>query len=120
MASRVKKRTDTATNRESDKIITRLPAGMRAHLAELAARQGRSMNAVVVTALAGYIARDGDVDTTTVKAALAEMKQEIQYLRDTLGWKHHEPTRQTGELLREARKGAKQKDVQQKTRQSED
>jgi predicted HicB family RNase H-like nuclease len=40
---------NTATNRESDKIIVRLPAGMRKHLAEMAARRGKSMNAEVVT-----------------------------------------------------------------------
>jgi hypothetical protein len=104
MAARVKKRTDTATNRESDKIIVRLPAGMRAQLAEMAARQGRSMNAAVVTALAVYIAHDGDVDDTTVKGALAEMKQEIQYLRDTLGFGDFEPTEQTKAILNKAKK----------------
>jgi hypothetical protein len=56
MAARVKKRTDTATNRESDKIITRLPKGMRAALAQLAAESGRSVNAEVVVALTNYIA----------------------------------------------------------------
>jgi hypothetical protein len=55
MAARVKKRTDTSTNRESDKIITRLPRGMRADLAKLAAERGRSVNAEVVSALAQYI-----------------------------------------------------------------
>jgi len=52
MAARVKKRAGTSTNRESDKIIIRLPAGMRHTLAELAARNGRSMTAEVVAALA--------------------------------------------------------------------
>jgi hypothetical protein len=85
MATRVKKRTDTATNRESDKIIVRLPEGMRAHIAEMAARRGKSMNAEVVTALAVYIAHDGEPDARTIKNALAEMRQEIQYLRETLG-----------------------------------
>jgi hypothetical protein len=86
MAARVKKRTDTSTNRESDKIIVRLPAGMRALLAELAARRGKSMNAEVVTALAVYIAHGGEVDETTIKSSLAELKLEIKHLRDTLGW----------------------------------
>ena len=52
MAARVKKRAGTSTNRESDKIIVRLPEGMRHALAELAAHNGRSMNAEVVAALA--------------------------------------------------------------------
>lgn len=85
MAARVKKRADTSTNRESDKIIVRLPAGMREHLADMAARRGKSMTAEVVTALAIYIAHDGDVDETTVKSALAELKLEIKHLRDALG-----------------------------------
>jgi Arc-like DNA binding dprotein len=85
--ARVKKRTDTATNRESDKIIVRLPAGMRAYLTDMAGRRGRSVNAEVVTALASYIAHDGEVDTSTIKSALAEMKQEITLLRDALGLK---------------------------------
>jgi hypothetical protein len=91
MAARVKKRTDTSTNRESDKIIVRLPAGMRDHLAELAARRGKSMNAEVVTALAFHFAMDGEPDKHSIHAALQEMKQEIKYLRDTLGLKEYEP-----------------------------
>jgi hypothetical protein len=85
MVARVKKRTDTATNRESDKIIVRLPAGMRGVLAEMAARQGKSMNAAAVTALAVYIAHGGDVDETTIKSSLADLKLEIKHLRETLG-----------------------------------
>jgi plasmid stability protein len=56
MTARVKKRIDTATNRESDKIITRLPRGVRADLAKLAAQHGRSVNAEVVLALTRHIA----------------------------------------------------------------
>lgn len=104
MAARVKKRTDTSTNRESDKIIVRLPAGMRAHLADMAARRGKSMNAEVVTALAVYIAHDGDVDETTIKSSLAELKLEIKYLRDTLGWEDHKPAPQTQGQVRKAKK----------------
>jgi hypothetical protein len=54
MAARVKKRACTSTNRESDKIIVRLPEGMRDALAELATRNGRSMTAEVVAALATH------------------------------------------------------------------
>jgi plasmid stability protein len=84
MAARVKKRTDTSTNRESDKIIVRLPKGMRAYLAEMAARRGRSMNAEVVTALAAYFAHDGEVDTSTIKSALVDVNQELKAIRDSL------------------------------------
>ena len=44
--------------RESDKFILRLPDGMRSALAKLAERNGRSMNAEVVTALAMYFAKE--------------------------------------------------------------
>jgi hypothetical protein len=104
MATRVKNRTDTSTNRDSDKIIVRLPAGMRAHVAEMAAHRGKSVNAEVVTALAVYIAHDGEPDQRTIKDSLAELKQEIQYLRDTLGWQDHRPSNQTRELLRKTKK----------------
>jgi hypothetical protein len=80
MATRVKKRTDTSTNRESDKIIVRLPQGMRATLARLAAERGRSMNAEVVTALAAYIAHWGEPDERTIKDALEKLTLEIQFL----------------------------------------
>jgi plasmid stability protein len=83
MASRVKKRTDTSTNRESDKIIVRLPAGMRDQLAQLAARHGKSMNAEVVTALQNHFARGGArPDQDEVMGLLGEMKQTIDNLRD--------------------------------------
>jgi hypothetical protein len=104
MATRVKKRTDTSTNRESDKIIVRLPAGMRAHLADMAARRGKSMNAEVVTALAIYIAHDGDVDETTIKSSLTELKLEIKHLRETLGWRDYEPSAAAQEPERKAKK----------------
>jgi plasmid stability protein len=84
MATRVKKRTDTSTNRESDKIIVRLPTGMRAHLADMAARHGKSMNAEVVTALAAYIAHDGEPDQRTIKDSLGYLSREIMRLREQL------------------------------------
>jgi Arc-like DNA binding domain len=84
MAARVKKRADTSTNRESDKIIARLPAGMRAHLAEMAARKGKSMNAEIVTALAIYIAHDGEQDERTIKSELAELNEGIKLSEDGL------------------------------------
>jgi hypothetical protein len=45
-----------ATSRESDKFILRLPDGMRERLAEVAESQGRTMNAVVIDALAENLA----------------------------------------------------------------
>jgi plasmid stability protein len=58
MAARVKKRVGTSTDRESDKIIVRLPEGMRHTLAKLAARNGRSMTAEVVAALAVHFEQE--------------------------------------------------------------
>ena len=88
MAARVKKRTDTPTNRESDKIIARLPDGMRNHLAEVAEREGRSMNAVVVTALALYFAEESvsaqeriEDDLQGVQIALEKLTKEVTALR---------------------------------------
>jgi plasmid stability protein len=50
----MKKTAAAATSRASDKFILRLPDGMREHLAEVAERNGRSMNAEVIAALAMY------------------------------------------------------------------
>lgn len=44
--------TVTATGRESDKFMLRLPEGMRHHIAEAAKKNGRSMNAEIVQRLA--------------------------------------------------------------------
>jgi uncharacterized protein (DUF1778 family) len=92
MAARVKKRTDTPTNRESDKIIARLPDGMRKHLAEVAEREGRSMNAVVVTALALYFAEESvsaqeriEDDLQGVQIALEKLTKEVAGLRKDTG-----------------------------------
>lgn len=74
MAARVKKRTDTGTNRESDKIIIRLPAGMRDRLHEIAEHNGRSMTAEVVEALQDWISREDR------EASLADTVDRIERL----------------------------------------
>jgi plasmid stability protein len=78
------KKSKTRPGRGSDQFIVRLPAGMRAHIADMAARHGKSMNAEVVTALVNHILRDGEPDQNTVKNALVEMKQEIKRLREDI------------------------------------
>jgi plasmid stability protein len=50
-----KKKIAKRPGRDSDQFIVRFPDGMRSELAELAARNGRSMNAEVVYALALYL-----------------------------------------------------------------
>jgi Arc-like DNA binding domain len=54
--ARTKKRADLSTNRESDKIIVRLPAGMREMLKRLAEENGRSMSSEVAFALTRHFA----------------------------------------------------------------
>jgi Arc-like DNA binding domain len=49
-----KKTTVKRAGRDSDQFMVRLPDGMRKHLARVAERNGRSMNAEIVTALAMY------------------------------------------------------------------
>jgi Arc-like DNA binding domain len=77
MAARVKKRTDTATNRESDKIIVRLPEGMRDMLAKIAAYNGRSMSAEVAFALAIHFAQGWGPET---EASPAELQRNVNEL----------------------------------------
>jgi plasmid stability protein len=70
MAARVKRTTGMATNRESDKIIVRLPEGMRATLAKVAAYHGRSMSAEVAFALARHFAEFSGPITPATPAEL--------------------------------------------------
>jgi plasmid stability protein len=77
MAARVKKRVGTSTNRESDKIIVRLPEGMRHALAELAARNGRSSNAEVVAALVTYLEREKQDQLLGVETAIRELADQL-------------------------------------------
>jgi hypothetical protein len=69
--------TRAATSRESDKFILRLPDGMRERLAEVAESQGRTMNAVVVGALAEYL-----TDAKSIESQLAEIKMMVQALTE--------------------------------------
>jgi plasmid stability protein len=54
MAMMAEKPTAKRVGRDSDQFIVRLPDGMRKHLARIAERNGRSMNAEIVAALAIY------------------------------------------------------------------
>jgi hypothetical protein len=86
MAARVKKRADTSTNRESDKIIIRLPAGMRHFLAEQAGRNGRSMNAEVVRALEIYFANEyaSQKESQSVATAIKDIRDRLDRLSENL------------------------------------
>jgi plasmid stability protein len=82
MAARVKKRTTgTVTNRESDKVIVRLPEGMRAALAARAASNGRSMTAEVVAALSTHLS--GNTEQETLAQARGKIDEAIEALVDT-------------------------------------
>jgi hypothetical protein len=65
------------TSRESDKFILRLPDGMRERLAEVAVSQGRTMNAVVIAALAEYLA-----GAKSLESQLAGIEKAILTLTD--------------------------------------
>jgi len=65
------------TSRESDKFILRLPDGMRERLTEVAESQGRTMNAVVIGALAEYLA-----DAKSLESQLAGIEKAILALTD--------------------------------------
>ena len=58
----------------------RLPDGMREYLAEVAERERRSMNAVIVTALAVYFAQEGTPLDERVKNELGDMQKAIEDL----------------------------------------
>jgi predicted DNA-binding protein len=65
------------TSRDSDKFILRLPDGMRERLAEVAESQGRTMNAVVIGALAEYLA-----NAKSLESQLAGIEKAILALTD--------------------------------------
>jgi predicted DNA-binding protein len=65
------------TGRESDKFILRLPDGMRERLAQVAESQGRTMNAVVIGALAEYLG-----GAKSVESQLAGIEKAILALTD--------------------------------------
>jgi predicted DNA-binding protein len=67
------------TSRESDKFILRLPDGMRERLAEVAESQGRTMNAVVIGALAENLA-----GAKTFERRLDEIEKAIRALTEAV------------------------------------
>jgi hypothetical protein len=78
----VKKAISRKTDRGSEQFQLRLPDGMRKRLADVAERQGHTMNAVIVTALAMYFQYSENQDV-----ALRENQSiatDIKDLRDRL------------------------------------
>jgi hypothetical protein len=77
-----KKTVSKRTGRGSEQFQLRLPDGMREHLAAVAEREGRSMNAVIVTALAIYFAQEGTPLDDRVKNELRDMRKAIKKLTE--------------------------------------
>jgi hypothetical protein len=75
-----KKTVSKKTGRGSEQFQLRMPDGMREQLAEVAEREGRSMNAVIVTALALYFAQEGMSLSDRVKNDLRDMQKAIERL----------------------------------------
>jgi hypothetical protein len=71
--------------KDTDQFIVRMPPGMRDTFAKLAEDHGRSMNAEVVTALAAYIAQDGEPDQKTIKSSFEYVRRELAFLREQIG-----------------------------------
>jgi hypothetical protein len=65
---------------ELEQFQLRFPNGMREYLAEVAERERRSMNAVIVTALAVYFAQEGTPLDERVKNELGDMQKAIEDL----------------------------------------
>ena len=91
-----KKTISKKTGQGSEQFQLRLPDGMREALAELAARNGRSMNAEIVTALAMYFAKED--------AALKESQSIATALKDLLDRLANQDRKLT-ELIRKADTG---------------
>jgi hypothetical protein len=69
----VKRKIGKKTGRESEQFQLRLPDGMRKDLARVAEREGRSMNAVIVTALVVYLEKEKREPLIDVEATIREL-----------------------------------------------
>jgi predicted DNA-binding protein len=88
----VAKRQRKPPSRELDKVVLRLPPGMRDRLRELASARGRSANAVIVDLLEKAMA--DSADQKTLQDMVAELLERVERLeqesrdhRDPSAWK---------------------------------
>ncbi len=88
MTAQAEKLTVKRAGRDSDQFIVRLPDGMRKHLARIAERNGRSMNAEVVAALAMYFEKEDAAKQdqllgveTAIRELAANQHQTIKLLK---------------------------------------
>ena len=77
----MKKTISKKTDHGSEQFLLRLPDGMRERLAKVAERQGHTMNAVIVTALARYF-EDGDAPS--IKDEISELRLRLARLEARL------------------------------------
>jgi predicted DNA-binding protein len=75
----VKKTISKKTDRGSEQFQLRLPDGMRERLARVAERQGHTMNAVIVTALARYFENE-DAGMDAALKGLGDLKGMVDQL----------------------------------------
>jgi predicted DNA-binding protein len=73
------KKTSKKTGPGSEQFQLRLPDGMRKRLAEVAEREGRSMNVVIVTALAMYFENQDAApkESQSVATALKDLRDRL-------------------------------------------
>ena len=74
---------------DRDRIIVRLPDGMRDKLSELAEANGRSMTSEVVAAIEKHLARGSDIEFLEKK--LDELWSHVSELSDRVGSPSHLP-----------------------------
>jgi hypothetical protein len=106
-----------AVGRSSDQFMLRLPDGMRDMIAEMAERNGRSMNAEIVSALAHQIARFAP--NASVPPGMGEimadamveriMRGEIQYEVRAAGQKLEAIAKELDQMTAESRAVSKKK-----------
>jgi hypothetical protein len=74
-----KKTISKRTDRGSEQFLLRLPTGMREHLAKVAEREGHTMSAVIVAALAAYFANQdaASKEGQSVAAALKDLTDRL-------------------------------------------
>jgi hypothetical protein len=85
-AHMAKKTISKKTGPGSEQFQLRLPDGMRKQLAEVAEREGRSMNVVIVTALANYF----ENEDTAPGSKGYQVDTAIKELADQLASQHQE------------------------------
>jgi plasmid stability protein len=107
--SKVAKRQKAESIHDRDRIIVRLPDGMRDKIAAMAAANGRSMTAEVIAALEEHL-KSGD-RITRLEDAVEKNREKIEEIWDSIQMLEREVERFSGAPfsgLRAARKAAQE------------